>query len=48
MEQFFLSVKEYAGALVVAGQGGDNDACSSGDDAFSELEQLLKQKNFTR
>ncbi|KAL3323882.1 hypothetical protein AABB24_038185 [Solanum stoloniferum] len=37
---------EYAGALVVAGQGGD--ACSSGDGAFSELEQLLKQKTFTR
>lgn len=42
------SCPNYAGALVVAGQGGDNDACSSGDDAFSELEQLLKQKNFTR
>ncbi|XP_055831345.1 nuclear pore complex protein NUP1-like isoform X2 [Solanum dulcamara] len=39
---------EYAGALVVAGQEGDNDACSSGDGAFSELEQLLKQKTFTR
>uniref|UniRef100_A0A0V0IZ93 Putative nucleoporin-like n=1 Tax=Solanum chacoense TaxID=4108 RepID=A0A0V0IZ93_SOLCH len=39
---------EYAGALVVAGQGGDNDACSSGDGAFSVLEQLLKQKTFTR
>ncbi|MCD9645868.1 hypothetical protein HAX54_035178 [Datura stramonium] len=39
---------EYAGALVVAGEGGDNDACSSGDGAFSELEQLLKQKTFTR
>ncbi|KAJ8526333.1 hypothetical protein K7X08_028810 [Anisodus acutangulus] len=39
---------EYAGALVVAGQGGDVDACSSGDGAFSELEQLLKQKTFTR
>ncbi|KAK4708092.1 hypothetical protein R3W88_029017 [Solanum pinnatisectum] len=37
---------EYAGALVLAGQGGD--ACSSGDGAFSELEQLLKQKTFTR
>ncbi|XP_060186110.1 nuclear pore complex protein NUP1 [Lycium barbarum] len=39
---------EYAGALVEAGQGGDNDARSSGDGAFSELEQLLKQKTFTR
>ncbi|XP_010312503.2 nuclear pore complex protein NUP1 isoform X1 [Solanum lycopersicum] len=39
---------EYAGGLVVAGQGGDNDACSSGDGAFSELEQLLKQKTFTK
>ncbi|KAJ8551607.1 hypothetical protein K7X08_021622 [Anisodus acutangulus] len=39
---------EYAGAPVVAGQGGDNDACSSGDGTFSELEQLLKQKTFRR
>ncbi|CAN4114467.1 unnamed protein product [Withania somnifera] len=39
---------EYAGALVVAGQGGGNDACSSAVAAFSELEQLLKQKTFTR
>ncbi|PHU27770.1 hypothetical protein BC332_06102 [Capsicum chinense] len=36
---------EHAEALVVAGQGGD---CSSGDGTFSELEQLLKQKTFTR
>lgn len=47
-KHFFLSVKEYSGALVVAGQGDDHAACSSGDGTFSELEQLLKQKTFTR
>lgn len=47
-EHFFLSVKEYTGALVMAGQGDDHAACSLGDDTFSELEQLLKQKTFTR
>nr|BAO49705.1 nuclear pore complex protein Nup136a [Nicotiana benthamiana] len=39
---------EYTGALVVAGQGDDNAACSLGVGTFSELEQLLKQKTFTR
>ncbi|CAN4126362.1 unnamed protein product [Withania somnifera] len=48
VEQLVLSVKDSAAALVVAGQGGDNDACNSGVSAFSELEQLLKQKTFTR
>ncbi|XP_009625596.2 nuclear pore complex protein NUP1 isoform X1 [Nicotiana tomentosiformis] len=42
------SPNEYTGALVVAGQGDDHAACSLGDDTFSELEQLLKQKTFTR
>nr|XP_009757606.1 PREDICTED: mucin-19 isoform X1 [Nicotiana sylvestris] len=42
------SPNEYSGALVVAGQGDDHAACSSGDGTFSELEQLLKQKTFTR
>nr|BAO49706.1 nuclear pore complex protein Nup136b [Nicotiana benthamiana] len=42
------SPNEYTGALAVAGQGDDHAACSSGDGTFSELEQLLKQKTFTR
>ncbi|OIT37994.1 PREDICTED: nuclear pore complex protein NUP1 isoform X2 [Nicotiana attenuata] len=42
------SPNEYTGALVVAGQGDDHAACSSADGTFSELEQLLKQKTFTR
>ncbi|XP_075084483.1 uncharacterized protein LOC107818101 isoform X2 [Nicotiana tabacum] len=42
------SPNEYTGALVMAGQGDDHAACSLGDDTFSELEQLLKQKTFTR
>ncbi|XP_016437971.2 nuclear pore complex protein NUP1 isoform X1 [Nicotiana tabacum] len=39
---------DHAGAVVVTGHEICNAVCSSEGSAFSELEQLLKQKTFTR
>ncbi|XP_009760222.1 nuclear pore complex protein NUP1-like [Nicotiana sylvestris] len=39
---------DHAGAVVVTGHEICNSVCSSEGSAFSELEQLLKQKTFTR
>ncbi|XP_059317599.1 nuclear pore complex protein NUP1-like isoform X2 [Lycium ferocissimum] len=39
---------DHAGAVVVTGHEVFNAACSTEDSAFSELEQLLKQKTFSR
>ncbi|KAK6790337.1 hypothetical protein RDI58_014137 [Solanum bulbocastanum] len=41
-------LKDHAGAVVATGHEVRNAACSSEDSAFSELEQLLKQKAFSR
>uniref|UniRef100_A0A0V0HUD9 Putative ovule protein n=2 Tax=Solanum TaxID=4107 RepID=A0A0V0HUD9_SOLCH len=41
-------LKDHAGAVVATGHEVRNAACSSEDSAFSELEQLLKQKTFSR
>ncbi|XP_049354914.1 nuclear pore complex protein NUP1-like isoform X1 [Solanum verrucosum] len=41
-------LKDHAGAVVATGHEVRNAACSSDDSAFSELEQLLKQKTFSR
>ncbi|KAK4353392.1 hypothetical protein RND71_028910 [Anisodus tanguticus] len=39
---------DHAGAVVATGHEVHSAACSSEDSAFSELEQLLKQKTFSR
>ncbi|XP_055811374.1 nuclear pore complex protein NUP1-like isoform X2 [Solanum dulcamara] len=39
---------DHAGAVVATGHEVSNAACSSEDSAFSELEQILKQKTFSR
>lgn len=39
---------DHAGAVVANGHEVCNTACSTEDSAFSELEQLLKQKTFSR